>query len=206
MDVWELNERISRVPPIVLLSACDTHAADRNHATTGNAFLALGARSVLASVFPLDAREAAVFFGRLLLRVAVYLPLAARILRRPIRWNELVSGMLQMQLVTDFLRHLEARGAINEQTLRSVHYKANEAINGGEVPPESDPFRFVTEHLQSLGLQPDYIRSNLETAIANSSTISYLQLGRPETILIQDPTVLEGLTDLIRDPQIGAPI
>jgi hypothetical protein len=69
INVWTLRDRITRMPPIVLLSACDTHAADRNHATVGNGFLALGARAVLASVFPLFAPTAATFIARLLYRI-----------------------------------------------------------------------------------------------------------------------------------------
>jgi CHAT domain-containing protein len=61
IDIWNLRGKLRRVPPIVILSACDTHAADRNHATTANGFLALGVVTVLASVFPLDALDAATF-------------------------------------------------------------------------------------------------------------------------------------------------
>uniref|UniRef100_UPI0037BFF089 CHAT domain-containing protein n=1 Tax=Devosia sp. TaxID=1871048 RepID=UPI0037BFF089 len=73
IDVWELKDKLRRVPPIIILSACDTHAADRNHATTANGFISLGARSVLGSVFPIDARSAAIFTARFLYRVADYL-------------------------------------------------------------------------------------------------------------------------------------
>jgi|GEM_PF-6024360 len=51
VNVWELRSEITRPPPVVLLSACDTHAADRNHATVANGFLLLGTRSVIGSIF-----------------------------------------------------------------------------------------------------------------------------------------------------------
>ena len=54
IDVWQLRNRVLRPPPIVVLSACDTHAADRNHATAGNGFLSLGSRAVLSTVFPIE--------------------------------------------------------------------------------------------------------------------------------------------------------
>ena len=60
VDIWTLKSEIFRPPPIVLLSACDTHAADRNHATTGAGFLSLGVRTVIGSFFPLRADEAAI--------------------------------------------------------------------------------------------------------------------------------------------------
>lgn len=37
VDVWTLKDKITNMPPIVILSACDTHAADRNHATNPSA-------------------------------------------------------------------------------------------------------------------------------------------------------------------------
>src|SRR5262249_12946036 len=41
VDIWELRGH-ARVPPIVILSACDTHGIDAtSHATVGNGFLAL---------------------------------------------------------------------------------------------------------------------------------------------------------------------
>ena len=53
IDVWSLRGQM-RVPPIVILSACDTHGLDSpSHATVGNGFLFLGAVTVVASLLPL---------------------------------------------------------------------------------------------------------------------------------------------------------
>ncbi|WP_366142232.1 CHAT domain-containing protein [uncultured Tateyamaria sp.] len=103
----------------MLLSACDTHAADRNHATVANGFLSLGVRTVVASVFPLDARDAAAFTGRLLHRIANFIPLTHSILERSVTWMEMLSGLLRMQFLTDYLRLLSvvmvfgANGGLN---------------------------------------------------------------------------------------------
>lgn len=199
VDVWTLKNRISRIPPIILLSACDTHAADRNHATSGNGFLALGARSVLASVFPLDARDAAIFTARLLLRIAKYVPVAPSVLRRPVRWDEVVHGMLKMQLMTDFLRSLERSRQIDENTYQRAHYEANNAINGGEGPPQSDPFQFMVTYLASLGIKPERLNEHLQMTIANSNTISYVHPGRPESIAIHDEEINAALNDLVEN-------
>jgi hypothetical protein len=190
VNVWTLKNRITRIPPIILLSACDTHAADRNHATTGNGFLALGARSVLASVFPLDARQAAIFIARLLLRIAQYVPVAPSVLQRPVRWNEVIYGMLQMQIMTDFLLLLQRSGYIDDETLSKAQYRANNAINGGDGPPEPDPFQFMVDYLASLGVELERVSESLQIAVANSNAISYVQLGRPESILIHDEEFL----------------
>lgn len=183
IDVWSLRDKIVHMPPVVILSACDTHAADRNHATVANGFLALGARTVLASVFPLHAMDAATFTARLIYRLADFLKPAIGLFDRALTWLEVVSGMIRMQLLTDFLRLLEVRNKITRDTYLQVHQDGNAAINGGAP----DPFAVVIDALVATGLDRADVLKELEFAVANSSTISYLHVGRPETILIDDP-------------------
>lgn len=182
VDVWSLRDRIQNMPPIVILSACDTHAADRNHATTANGFMHLGARTVLASVLPLDARDAAAFVARLVFRVSEFIPAAIRDFDQAITWTEVISGLLGMQLLTDFLRHLLDKKAIDDETYRQIHLEGNRAINGRA----EDPFSVVLDALEKIGLSKSSLTLDLEMALANSSVISYLLVGRPETILIDD--------------------
>lgn len=183
IDVWTLRDKIVRMPPIVILSACDTHAADRNHATVANGFVAIGARAVLASVFPLHAMDAATFSARLIYRLADFIGPAIGLFDRALTWLEVVSGMIRMQLLTDFLRLLEARNKITRDDYVRIHQDGNTAINGGAP----DPFGVVVDALVATGLDRTDVLKELEFAIANSSTISYLHVGRPETILIDDP-------------------
>ena len=183
IDVWSLLPKLKRVPPIVILSACDTHAADRNHATTVNGFLSLGVRAVLGSVFPIDARSAAVFTARFLYRIADYLGPAIAVFRQGLRWSDVVTGMLRMQILTEFLRAVQAQGLISDDQYHRVHIDGNLAINSDR----EDPLGEVIGMLEALGLDPKMLVRELENVVANSDIISYLHLGRPETILIDDP-------------------
>jgi hypothetical protein len=182
IDVWSLRGKVRRMPPIVILSACDTHAADRNHATVANGFVALGARAVLASVFPLFAPTAATFAARLIYRLADFLMPAIRLFDRALTWTEVVSGMIRMQLLTDFLRRLELGNQITKETCLDIHLAGNKAINSSM----SDPFGIVVDALVDAGLERTTALHELEFSTANSSAISYLHVGRPETILIDD--------------------
>jgi hypothetical protein len=182
VDVWGLRDQIESMPPIVVLSACDTHAADRNHATTANGFMHLGARTVLSSVFPLEATGAAVFAARLVYRVAAFLGPAIDLFGEALTWTEVVSGMLRMQLLTDFLRQLRDKKKIDAATYEAVHVRGNTAINGRDP----DPFGVVMSRLEEAGLTRKNLELELELAVANSSVISYLQVGQPETILIDN--------------------
>lgn len=62
-EVWNLKD--CSVPPIVLLAACESAAIAETHNTPANGWLALGARSVLATYFPVQADLTAVLFGRI---------------------------------------------------------------------------------------------------------------------------------------------
>ena len=44
----------------------------------------------------------------------------------------------------------------------------------------------MLDALEKLGLARKSLKLDLEIAVANSSAISYLLIGRPETILIDD--------------------
>jgi hypothetical protein len=132
--------------------------------------------------------DAATFIARLLFRIAVYLPFLTKAVGRAVGWNEIVSGMLRMQLLTEYMRKLNDDGLINESTYLKVHQFGNEVLNGRKMPPAAEPFALVDQMLVSeFGLPQAELKSALQIAVANSSAISYLQLGRPETIAISTP-------------------
>ncbi|HEU5048411.1 MAG TPA: CHAT domain-containing protein [Rickettsiales bacterium] len=180
IDIWQLRSKVVRVPPIVVLSACDTHAADRNHASTANGFLACGARAVLGAVFPIDARDAAVFVARLLYRITDFIPRAHKAFSRSLTWMEIMSGMIRMQLVTDFLTRLEDKNIINEVLYKEIHLDGNIAINAGE----DWPFEVLISKIVERSIDENLARKELYAATVNSTSLSYLQVGRPETIII----------------------
>jgi hypothetical protein len=180
INIWQLQSKRPRVPPIVVLSACDTHAADRNHASAANGFLSIGARTVLGSVFPIDGRDASSFVARLLYRVAEFVPAAHKVFSRSLTWMEIMGGMIRMQLLTDFCRRLERKGMIDRETYKTVHISGNMAINGGDAWP----FESIIGELMRSGVDEKGAWHELRSATAHSTAISYIQLGRPETIIV----------------------
>lgn len=62
-EIWDLAG--CSVPPIVLLAACESAAIAETHNTPANGWLALGARSVLATYFPVQADLTCVLFVRI---------------------------------------------------------------------------------------------------------------------------------------------
>lgn len=180
IDIWQLQRKQLRIPPIVVLSACDTHAADRNHASTANGFLAMGAQAVLGSVFPIDARDASSFVARLLYRIAEFVPAAHRMFNRSLTWMEIMGGMIRMQLLTDYCLRLERKGLIDHEAYEAVHLAGNMSINRGD----DWPFEVVVAELVDRGLDEKQAWHELRSAVSNSTAISYIHMGRPETIIV----------------------
>lgn len=180
IDVWSLMGKV-RVPPIVMLSACDTHAADRSWSSVSNAFLHLGARTVLATMLPIGVREGAVFAARFLFRLAAFLPAAVRARGRVVRWSEVVGGMLRMQLLTDILKPALDTKRIEWTDYQAVMSKANLFANdNGQMALEQMERDVLARGLFSA----EEFRDAVSLVIPQSDTIRYAQMGSPETILI----------------------
>ena len=71
----------------------------------------------------------------------------------------------------------------------AIHEQGNIWIN----TPEPDSFERVNQLLMERGLDRNRLQSERDIAIANSSFISYLQIGRPETISFVAAELLEEL-------------
>jgi hypothetical protein len=193
VDVWELRTHV-RVPPIVVLSACDTHATDRSHATTANGFLTLGARTVLATLLPISGPAAAMFVARLLFRLFEYLPAGVDLHDRFLTWTEIVGGMLRMQAVSDLLKPMIGK-RLNEQQYHQIHTDLNKSIN---IEEDRDWLgSLINLVANQTGLGTREIHSMFRRAIPYSETIRYIQIGNPESILIGSEAVLQEQENLV---------
>lgn len=188
LDVWSLRGQV-RMPPVVILSACDTLAIDASHASAANGFIAIGARTVLGTLLPIDARPAASFIGRLLHRLAEYLPNAISTFGRALRWTEIISGMLRMQLLTDLLAPFVDDGTMSEERMRALHARGNHAIN----LLDPDWYDVVVDAVSAeTGMNIVDVRARFRDAIATSDAVRYVQLGNPETVILDDQGRLDG--------------
>ena len=163
-------------------------AADRSHATTANGFLTLGARSVLGTLLPIDARRAAVFIGRLLFRLVEFLPTMLADRGQAVVWSEVVGGMLRMQLLSDLLRPCLAKNLFSFDDYKEIHTAGNIAIN----TRRSDWFELVVGMVAERGsLLPNQVRGHFRAVLPFSDTIRYIQIGNPETVLVDDASTMQ---------------
>ena len=154
IDPGTLKGKIARMPPIVILSACSTHPLDWSETSSAGAFLTMGAMSVLGTVTPIHARDAAVFVGRLLLRLAEFVPMIAGSGQR---WSDVISGLLRMSYVTDLIRVFESENVISADDHRKIQFEANTLINA-----QSDESWFE-KTLEALALASGWSAEPVET-------------------------------------------
>ena len=181
--IWELKDKLTKSPPIVILSACDTHSLDANHATVANTMLMLGATTVLGTFLPVNAVYAATFVRRLLIRVGGFLPLiAASDVNRPATWRSIVTGLQRMQYVTEIMLSLAVNAKIDlSAAFDKIQLQSNIEINSGEV----DWFeRFVDRLAAETNRSAEAIHLLIRKWASVVDVMHYVQLGNPESILI----------------------
>lgn len=186
VDVWSLSDRI-RMPPIVLLSACDTHPFDRSHATIANGFLACGAVSVIATALPIRARQAARFAMRVLNR-AIHFADIVNDMGRSVPWTNVVGGVLRMELATDIIRGFSEAGFYDQDAVNELMLETNKDLN----PLRSDWFERLSERIiEATAIDEGEWQKRSADMIASSDAIRYLHVGNPESLLIADSRVLQ---------------
>jgi len=186
VDVWHLRGE-ARIPPIVILSACDTHGIDASsHATVGTGFLAAGAQTVLATMLPVGGMASASFVARLIYRLADFIPAALKANKRVLNWTEIISGMQRMLLASEILDGLVGPLERPPSPRAKIQSEANMHINTGD--PEW--FEWLLETIaKHRNESMEAVLGRANSIIARSEAIRYIQLGNPENILIDDGSI-----------------
>lgn len=181
LDVWALRSRC-HLPPIVMFSACDTQPIDGSHGSVANAAFNLGARAVLATLFPIYGDKAALFNARMLFRLEAFIPAALKI--RPfLTWREVASGMLRMSYAYEVLRALAdlARIPLSETDIRRIQLEANVAINARRADWHDVLMRAIAD---ATTIPVDELAQKASQWAGLTDSLKYVQLGSPENVII----------------------
>ncbi|ABM04808.1 hypothetical protein Ping_3111 [Psychromonas ingrahamii 37] len=179
VDVWSLANK-SRIPPIIILSACSTHPIDGSHASVANGLFRCGAVSVIGTYAPIRADHAGQFVARLLHRVAVFIPFIVK--NRTITWREVISGFLKMSYSTDVLSYMaEDMKMLTKEQYRDIHNQANYIINSNAPEWTS---KFISLISEKIGKDESEVKELIADNFQFVETMLYSQLGRPENIII----------------------
>ncbi|SKC69787.1 CHAT domain-containing protein [Paraburkholderia hospita] len=181
--IWDFKEKLTKSPPIVILSACDTHSMDASHATVANSMLMLGATTVLGTFLPVNAVYAAAFIKRLLVRLEGFLPLIATSdVNRPATWRTVVTGLQRMCYVTETLFSLELNAGLRlRQDADEIQLQTNLEINSGD---DGWFEKFVHRVAEKTGRSEGDIRVLIRKWASVVDVMHYVQLGNPESIVI----------------------
>ncbi|RRO08404.1 CHAT domain-containing protein [Pectobacterium aquaticum] len=173
---------LANIPPIVVLSACDTSPADRNHFNAANAFLCAGAKTVLASTYPILSIDAAIYIGRLYKRLRYYLPERILSEKKSLRWSEFITGLNRRVYFDYFLMYIFRKYKINDN---SILIELRNYIN---IALENHPHDFldgVYYFYENLtGLSRNQISDELNNHFLFAECLNYVQIGSPEKVLI----------------------
>jgi hypothetical protein len=180
---FELYGQI-RVPPIVLLSACETHPLEGIESSVASAFLFMGAKSVLGTTLPISGVNAAILVARFMHRFSGLLPHINNIMP----WSQVVAGMLRMSYVTDVLRGLAVDYPITENIHKTVHTEANIMINSFR-PDWFD--RFMMSISRALNVPEPQLRDSWLRSTYFTDTMRYVHLGQPEHIFVVPQTLVD---------------
>ena len=186
VDVWHLRGE-ARIPPIVILSACDTQGIDASsHATVGTGFLAAGAQTVLATMLPVGGMASASFVARLIYRLADFIPAALKVRKRVLNWTEIISGMQRMLLASEILDGLVGPIDRPPSPRAKIQSEANMHINTGDRDWFEWLLHTIAKHRNE---SQEAVLARANSIIARSEAIRYIQLGNPENILIDDGSI-----------------
>lgn len=155
---------------------------DGSHASVANGLLESGVLSVIGTFAPVDSAHTAIFVSRLLHRVSEFVPIVTA--KRSITWREVVAGFLRMSYVTDVLRDMRhVLHMISDEQYHAIHSLANMWINTFD---ESWFERFIGLVKSEAGVDDERVRSIWGERYQFVETMIFVQLGRPENIVIVD--------------------
>lgn len=184
LDIWSLRGRVS-LPPIVLLSACDTLPIDGGHGSTAIGALVLGATTVLGTSMPINGLSASIFIHRLIYRIGKYVPLALAISPGGVSWRWIMSGLIRMSFATELINCFELDFKIDPRESRNARVSVNMDINS------RNPKWYLKTMRRLASISGKSLRHLESWANSNNvcpDSLRYVQLGRPDLIRIVQTT------------------
>lgn len=180
VELWTLPDDV-RIPEIVVLSACDTHALDTHHPSVANAFLKAGAATVLGTALPVLGVRAAAFIRRLLVQLEMLRESLAEGTHGPVRWMGFAAAAQRMCWVEEMLGHLAAEDGVRLEG--HVADEVRERAAGRILQHEPGWLDAVLDEVAArAGEEPAKVRRLASRRAYYTDSLAYLQLGNPENV------------------------
>jgi hypothetical protein len=181
VDPWALRG-IARIPPVAFPLACDTQPVDTQHSSAALAFLAAGARTVVGSLLPIDARKSSAFLMRLVRAIHTFLPLLSKDGISRVTWAELFAVIQQSQLIHETAMRLnEPRWRLDPDAVTEATATAATRVF---VRDPKWYGHFVDVFAALLQLSPDEFQLWMQNELPLPDCELFVQLGDPESIIV----------------------
>lgn len=182
VELWTLHEMPGlRVPPVVVLSACDTHALDTYHPSVGSAFLAAGAVTVLATTLPVLGTRAAHYVRHLVVQLELLQASLADGSHPPIRWTAFACRAQRIAYADEMLDvvfggngkrlQAEARKRLLDEAIWNIMTDVTDWLG-----------QLLAAAAAATGQTSNAVRERAQKIAYYTDSLAYLQLGRPELI------------------------
>lgn len=184
----ELVEEL-QAPPIVILSACDTHPIDRNDDSTATTMFSCGAKTVLASALPIDSKKAAEFIARVLLRISNWLPIELAN-KGTTTWMTLVGGLLRRLYFSELIEQLVASNRLTKIKGFELTYQVCMLLD----PLQSDWHCKATSLIASgIDSSQNEVVDFIKKEFVLPECLKYIQLGNPDSIVFVSNKMMDQL-------------
>ena len=132
---------------------------------------------------PIGPSRQPAFFGPTVANIADFLPAALAAEKRVLNWTEVIAGMLRMLFASEILDGLVGFPSGADDERGRIQTTANVDINSGEEAWYDNLLNRIAEHQAK---DRAVFESKAKAILARCEAIRYVQLGNPETILIDD--------------------
>lgn len=182
VSISSLFDRVTKIPPIVIMSSCNTSEINSNSNTFSSGLLALGAFSVLGSALPIMGHESCRFITRLLVRIRLYL---VEYFKREetINWSKFIHGMIKREYFTDLINHLESAGFIKTtEDKKEINDKVGIFLENYFNSNLMDGVLHIISSITNNEFER--VSKEIEDNFFYAESIKYFHLGNPESIVV----------------------
>jgi hypothetical protein len=168
-----------KVPPIVFLAACETHAVQGRQDTVATALLSAGARTVIGTLGAVGGPESAALCANVLFLISTFMPKAPG----PMRWSELFWMAAAQAHAAEGAMALRGTGLskIKPQDVQDVSIAALEEL----VLFKKEWFERVLREVASIAsLSVDEVRRLWTEHAYITDSALHVQLGQADTLFV----------------------
>lgn len=186
INLDDFSDKIKKLPPIVIFSACDSLPLNANQMTspTQNA-INLGAYVAIGTYLPIDGKQASIAIARLIHRLQHYVDIVISDLDK-INFINIFQGWLIMEYTREILYCMRDDGLIQKDELyNTIQPLVNCIIN----PLQSNWFDKFLDILQNnidRFSHREEIISYIQKHIAITDSMKYVCVGFPEKVWLSD--------------------